>query len=287
MSDASPLVPQTQSANNKRLRGNDSSYPSPPNASTLKDLPHGIRERVQAASNSLRALLHRRDRLSTAVATLEKHTAEGTVPKSMKITMRLSLPESETVTTPDHATVRACDQADAIVRQCEQQSLALVLRVRKNELTKTEAQFSSFLKDHTDAFTEEQKTPVGADTLLSNSILRRDAGTEMYAFAAALRAAHDQIIFAHIRSTQAQRREETEAENQRMAIAEDTSEHPRESIREIVRKEVSAATNKQIQELSNIVKTLALQVSNISPTTPHQARSRSRSNKRRPPVEGL
>jgi hypothetical protein len=178
-----------------------SSRPGPP-------LPLDTDRRILSHCTTYRSLLQSRDRSQGTVEKLKQHQTNGTVPKSMRSSIRLSLPKGSE---------SDINSLAAISKKYEQEALTLLIAAREKELENTLASITSFVDTQTASlrahYESLRKEPQNA---LSTSF-NEDA---IVTFTARLRAALDNANSLH----EAQRTKEKTDKQKEQKQTEETEE---------------------------------------------------------------
>ncbi|MDR3548549.1 MAG: hypothetical protein P4M11_09865, partial [Candidatus Pacebacteria bacterium] len=148
----------------------------------------------------------------------------------------------------------------------------------------TERSFTSFLATHVEELKKERATS-SIDKLLTDALRIGDPDLDL--FSTALRTEHDLVVRDHIRRTAKERIAEKQDEQARMDIDEEMKNAPSETVREIVKTEISKAmkslTARPPSTASASSKPAATPSSNRrGPAPKQQARDASASTSRQP-----
>ena len=161
-----------------------------------------LHRRIANHCNNYRSLLKARDHLATLIKKLKQHQANSTVPKSMRVSMHLSLGKEHETTINSHT---------ALTKKFEQESLTLLIAARETELSNTQATITAFVNKQTASLTAHyealRREPQNANSTSFNE-------TTIAAFTTSLKVALDNVNSSH----EAQRiKEKQMEENVRMA----------------------------------------------------------------------
>jgi hypothetical protein len=174
-------------------------------ASSPSSINSDLRRRITTHCNAYRSLLLSRDRLTAIVEKLRQHQSNGTVPKSMKVSM-----QGHEANINAHA---------ALSKKFEQESLSLLIAARETEHGNTQANITAFVTQQTTSLRAHYETlrkePQNAQSTSFND-------EAIAAFTDSLRAALDNVNSEH----EAQRTKKIqEKENAHNAMKDTEEKH--------------------------------------------------------------
>lgn len=263
---ASSASPPLEPRGNKRSRrdtqsGSVNPFASNPFASLSDDGEADARTQAQHAHSApagppsifegrlkgaiaLRAALIKRDKLKGAIAKLTEHKNAGTAPRSLTVKDQIS------ASLGADAPAEIAAEIKTAMKQYEQANVAIVLKVRQDQLTKIEQHISTFIEQERKA-ASSIFAPVGDGDQLYSSIFSSVApvsGSTLEQHMSAFTARCKQIWDAHAAQQTADSAAAKTDHAQAMQIDEAVNGNAAASIQEIVNRTVAKELKAMRQE---------------------------------------